>query len=158
MPIDNTDKLVSIVNEALKLSDERAIVYLSYNKDGQYVNNERIFYTDSLPHDWLFPRVRATVIHGGAGTCAASLKAGKPTIVIPFMGDQTFWGERVNKIGAGPKPVLFKDLNAEKLAGLIKEAVTNKSIIESSMRIGEVLRSENGSQAAARIIQSFLQK
>jgi sterol 3beta-glucosyltransferase len=146
-----------MLNKALTISNERAIVYLSYNKNGQYVNNDRIFYIDSVPHDWLFPRVSATVIHGGAGTCAASLKAGKPTIVIPFMGDQTFWGEQVNKIGAGPKPVLFKYLNAEKLAGLIKEAVTNKSIIENAMRIGEVLQAENGSLVAAKIIHSFLQ-
>jgi UDP:flavonoid glycosyltransferase YjiC (YdhE family) len=71
------------------------------------------------------------------------------------MGDQTFWGERIYKIGAGPKPVLFKDLTAEKLSGLIKEAVTNKSIVENAIRIGEELRSENGSKDAAEIIHSL---
>lgn len=158
MPIDDVDKVVSMVDEALTLSNERAIVYLSYNKNGHYADTERIFYTDSVPHEWLFPRVRATVIHGGAGTCAASLRAGRPTIVIPFMGDQTFWGERVHQIGTGPKPVLFKDLNAAKLAGLIQEAVTSVSIIENSRRTGEVLRSENGGKAAAEMIHSFLQQ
>jgi sterol 3beta-glucosyltransferase len=156
MPIGDVDKLVSMLNEALTSSNERAIVYLSYNKNGQYENKERIFFTDSVPHNWLFPRVAATVIHGGAGTCSASLKAGKPTIVIPFMGDQTFWGEQVNKIGAGPRPVLYKNLNAEKLAGLINEAVTNKTMIENAMRIGEVLQAENGSLTAASIIHNFL--
>lgn len=158
MPIGDPEKVVAMLNKALVRSNERAIVYLSYNKNGQYVNNDRVFYTNSISHDWLFPRVRATVIHGGAGTCAASLKAGKPTIVIPFMGDQTFWGERIYKIGAGPKPVLFKDLTAEKLSGLIKEAVTNKSIVENAIRIGEELRSENGSKDAAEIIHSFLHR
>lgn len=156
MPIGDVDKLVSMLNEALAISNERAVVYLSYNKDGQYKNNERVFYTDSIPHNWLFPRVAATIVHGGAGTCAASLRAGKPTIVIPFMGDQTFWGEQVHKIGAGPKPVLFKSLNSEKLAMLIKEAVTNKSIIANASRIGKVLQAEDGSLTAARVIHDFL--
>lgn len=46
---------------------------------------------DAVPHDWLFPRVRAVVHHGGAGTFAAGLLAACPTTIVPFFGDQSFW-------------------------------------------------------------------
>lgn len=49
----------------------------------------------NTPHDWLFPRVSAVVHHGGAGTVAIGLKNGKPTMVVPFFGDQPFWGAMV---------------------------------------------------------------
>lgn len=54
-----------------------------------------IYPIDAVPHDWLFPRVAAVVHHGGAGTCAAGLRAGKPTVIKPFFGDQFFWADRV---------------------------------------------------------------
>ena len=156
MPIGDVDNLLTMIQKALKICNERAIVFLSYNKRVQFEHDERIFLTDSVPHSWLFPRVAATVIHGGAGTCAASLKAGKPTIVIPFMGDQIFWGEQIYKKGAGPKPILYKLLNAAKLAELIN-AVKNKQIIENAKHIGEALQKENGSIIAAEKIHFYLQ-
>ncbi|HLL41204.1 MAG TPA: hypothetical protein VK357_16305, partial [Rubrobacteraceae bacterium] len=51
--------------------------------------------------DWLFDRVRLAVHHGGAGTTAASLRVGLPTVVVPFFLDQAFWGWRVAKVVRG---------------------------------------------------------
>ncbi|SAL95281.1 hypothetical protein [Absidia glauca] len=58
-----------------------------------------IMNTQAVPHDWLFPKVRAVVHHGGAGTTAAGLRAGRPTVVKSFFADQFFWGERVEEMG-----------------------------------------------------------
>jgi sterol 3beta-glucosyltransferase len=62
------------------------------------------FLIGSYPHDKLFDRVAAVVHHGGAGTTAAGLVAGKPTFICPFFGDQPFWGQMVNRAGCGPPP------------------------------------------------------
>jgi sterol 3beta-glucosyltransferase len=158
MPIGNVNDLLTMIKEALDISHERAVVFLSYNKNVQLEHDGRIFLIDSIPHNWLFPKVSATVIHGGAGTCAASIKAGKPTIVIPFMGDQFFWGEQIHKRGLGPKPIPYKSLNALKVAELIKETVLNKQMIENAKHIGEILQKENGSALAAEKIHLYLQK
>lgn len=157
MPIGNVNNLLNIIKEALSISNERAVVFLSYNQKAQLVHDDHIYLIDSTPHSWLFPKVAATVIHGGAGTCAASLRAGKPTIVIPFMGDQSFWGEQIYKQGAGPKPIPYKSLNALKLAKSINEAVNNIQMIESANHIGEILRNENGAALAAEKIHLYLQ-
>ena len=60
------------------------------------------------PHDWIFERVSCTVHHGGAGTTAAAIAAGKPSVVVPFFGDQPFWGNMIARVGAGPEPIPFK--------------------------------------------------
>ena len=75
----------------------------------------------NTPHDWLFPRVSAVVHHGGAGSTAIGLKCGKPTMIVPFFGDQPFWGAMVAKAGAGAEPIPYKHLTADKLAKSIKK-------------------------------------
>ena len=70
----------------------------------------------------------AVVHHGGAGSTAAGLRAGVPTIVVPFMTDQPFWGKRVYELGVGPKPISRRRLTIERLADAMTEAVTNSGI------------------------------
>ena len=96
----------------------------------------------NIPHDWLFDqeRVSAVVHHGGAGTTAIGLAKGRPTVVVPFFGDQGFWGmylqfllthgwygpilgNMIHKAGAGPKPIPHKELNVDNLRDAIKFAI-----------------------------------
>ena len=53
---------------------------------------------ESIPHDWLFPQMSLVMHHGGAGTVAAGLRAGVPTVIRPFFGDQFFWGEKILEV------------------------------------------------------------
>ena len=99
---------------------------------------------DRVPHDWLFPRVAAVVHHGGAGTTAAGLRAGRPTVVCPFFGDQPFWGRRVHELGAGPAPTPQKRLTAERLAAALREATERPSIREAATTLGRQIRREDG--------------
>lgn len=156
MPIGDVNNLLNTIKGALRISSERAVIFLSYNQRTQLAHDDHIYLINSTPHSWLFPKVAATVIHGGAGTCAASLRAGKPTIVIPFMGDQYFWGDQIYKRGAGPKPIPYKSLNALNLAKSINEAVNNIQMIENAKHIGEILRKENGAALAAKKIHLYL--
>lgn len=115
----------------------------------------------SVPHDWLFSRVAAVCHHGGAGTIAAGLRAGKPTIVVPFFGDQPFWGtyhqstdrqlltrhegEMVYKGGAGPAPIPHKELSVDRLAEALKYCTTARARAAAE-RMGEQIRAEDGVQ------------
>lgn len=81
---------------------------------------------DYSPHDWLFQRVSCVVHHGGAGTTAAGIALGKPTVVVPFFGDQPFWGQMIARAGAGPKPIPFKLMTPESLAASIKFALKDE--------------------------------
>lgn len=103
---------------------------------------------DALPHDWLFPKVAAVVHHGGAGTTGAGLRAGVPSVVVPFSMDQPFWGQRVAALGAGPAPIPRKKLTAERLAGALRAAAFDEAMRRRAAMLGERIRAENGVAAA----------
>ena len=121
-------------------------------------SREDVFVTDYVPHSWLFPRVAAVVHHGGAGTTAAGLLAGRPTLVIPFGGDQPFWGMRIHQLGLGPKPIPRKQLTARRLSEALERLTSEKRYAVAAREIGERLRLENGKAVAANIIEHDVAK
>lgn len=92
----------------------------------------------SAPHDWLFRQVDAAAHHGGAGTTGASVRAGIPTVVKPFFGDQYFFGSRVEDLGVG---VCLTEITASTLAQALQKVTTNEKIIERARRLGTQIRS-----------------
>ncbi len=105
----------------------------------------------SVPHDRLFRSVSATILHGGAGTTAASLRAGVPTIVCPFFGDQPFWARRVEALGVG-KALDRKRLSADALAAAIEAASTSQMRARAE-ELGAEIRREDGVAAAVACIE-----
>ncbi|GLB35572.1 putative glycosyltransferase family 1 protein [Lyophyllum shimeji] len=104
-----------------------------------------VFILGNVPHDWLFDneRVSAVVHHGGAGTTAVGLAKGRPTVVVPFFGDQGFWGAMIHRAGAGPEPISHKKLNVENLRDAIKFAVSPSAKL-AARQMAEQIRSEDG--------------
>ena len=119
---------------------------------------ENIFKIESAPHSWLFDRVSAVVHHGGAGTTAAGLRAGRPTVICSFFGDQPFWGEQVYKMGVGPKHIPQKKLTDENLAAAIIEATGNDTMRQKAKAVGEKIRNEDGIASAVRFIEKTARK
>jgi sterol 3beta-glucosyltransferase len=113
-----------------------------------------LLYLDSAPHDWLLPKCTMIIHHGGVGTTSAGLRAGIPNVVVPFTADQPFWGNRVHAMGAGPKPILVKNLSVEKLTQAIVEAESN-AIRERGQLIGQKIRGEDGAKAAVELIEAY---
>lgn len=106
---------LDIAREAVLLSGVRAV--LSTGWGGVDVPPaENLYVAGFVPHDWLFDRVSAVVHHGGAGTTAAGITAGRPTLVVPFGGDQPFWATRVKALGIGPHAIPRDRLTAPRLA------------------------------------------
>lgn len=101
---------------ALSQAGARGIVQRGWGHLGGEAPPPHVYVIDECPHDWLFPRCRAVCHHGGAGTTSAGLRAGLPTVVVPFFGDQFFWGEVVSAAGAGPTPLPIETLDAGRLA------------------------------------------
>ncbi|KAL0076355.1 hypothetical protein J3Q64DRAFT_1666352 [Phycomyces blakesleeanus] len=108
-----------------------------------------IFNVSSVPHDWLFPQIQGVVHHGGAGTTAAGLRAGLPTVIKPFFGDQRFWGQRVEELGIG---VCISKLTINKLSDALVSITSSSSMIARAKSIGETIRAENGVKTAVECI------
>lgn len=97
-----------------------------------------------VPHEWLFPRMAAVVHHAGAGTAAAGLRAGVPTVSVPIYTDQPFWATRITALGAGPQPVPYKHLITERLAAAIKQATTTPAYADKALLVAAALATEDG--------------
>jgi UDP:flavonoid glycosyltransferase YjiC (YdhE family) len=108
---------------------------------------------DSAPHDWLFPRMAAVVHHGGAGTTAAALRAGVPSIVVPFFADQPHWARTVHDLGVGPGPIPHRRLTADRLAEAIERALSDEDMRARAGALGQRIRAEDGVARAVEIIR-----
>jgi len=150
----DAERIDNIVRDALKRTGNRGIV-LSGWSDVKSVSSADVLYLNAIPHDWLLPRCKMVVHHGGAGTTSAGLRAGIPNIVVPFTADQPFWGRRVNAIGAGPKPVLVKELSVENLTRAIVEA-DDESVRKQVQSIGQRIRNEDGVGHGVNLIEAHV--
>lgn len=99
--------------------------------------------------------VSAVCHHGGAGTIAAGLRAGKPTIVVPFFGDQFFWGKVIEKSGAGPAPLPGKSITADNLAEAFR-FVDQPSTKQAAKKMSDSIATENGCEAAVHSFHTHL--
>lgn len=118
---------------------------------------ENIFIVESIPHAWLFPKMSAIVHHGGAGTTAAALRAGVPSVIIPHANDQFAWGKRVEELGVGAKPIPRKQLTVEKLATAITAAL-NEEVKAKAIALGKKIQLENGTKVATKLIIDYLEQ
>lgn len=113
-----------------------------------------VHYMEGAPHDRLFPLVSACMHHGGAGTTAAALRAGKPQIICPFFGDQPFWGRQMAELGVAPLPIKRRRLSTSQLAFSMLKVTGDGSMQQRAMRLADKVRSEDGVEQAIRFLES----
>ncbi|KAE9373572.1 glycosyltransferase family 1 protein [Stipitochalara longipes BDJ] len=146
--VDDPQAATSMIFEAIRQAGVRAVVSKGWVGIGNASMElpKDVFLLDNIPHAWLFERVSVVVHHGGAGTTAEGLRSGKPSVIVPFFGDQHFWGDMVASAGAGPHPVPYREQTAETLAQQIKEALHPEMRIRArqiKMRLQQELGCEN---------------
>ena len=148
--VDDPNAMTNLIFEAVRKTGQRALVSKGWGGLGgdELDKPDGVFMLGNCPHDWLFQKVSCVVHHGGAGTTAAGIATGRPTVVVPFFGDQPFWGAMVARAGAGPLPIPFKELTAEKLANAILECLKPETL-ERAKEMGESIRVEDGCASGA---------
>ncbi|WP_199757505.1 glycosyltransferase [Micromonospora sp. Llam0] len=145
-------RLTRAVAEALRLAGVRGIVSTGWGGLDAADLPDTVLPITQAPHDWLFPRVSVVVHHGGAGTTAAALRAGRPSVICPFILDQFFWGRRVAALGAGSAPVPQSTLTVQRLAAAIRQVTTDADVQEAAAWLGRLITAEDGvASAVARI-------
>lgn len=149
--------MTELIFEAVRKSGQRALVSKGWGGFGadHLAVPENVFMLGNVPHDWLFKHVSCVVHHGGAGTTAAGIACGKPTVIVPFFGDQPFWGAMVARAGAGPQPIRYKDLTADSLAAAIDEAL-QPTTISKAKAFGQSMAHEKGTEAGTQRFHQML--
>ena len=149
------EETTNLVLQALKKTNQRAIVFSGWGGLSKTNLPDSVLMVDSVPHSWLFQRVQAVIHHGGAGTTAAGLRAGVPSIIVPFHGDQPYWGRLIASLGVGPNPIPRKKLSAVRLAKAIEEVLINREMSGCATNLGSEIRAENGIARATAIISDL---
>jgi UDP:flavonoid glycosyltransferase YjiC (YdhE family) len=146
-------KTTRIVVEALRRAGQRGILLSGWGAMHGAELPDDVYCIESIPHDWLFPQMQAVVHHGGSGSTGAGLKSGVPSFAVPFFADQYFWGDRLARLGVGPKPVPQNRLTVERLAGAIKQATSDPRIKQRAAAVGKRARSEGGVERAVEAFE-----
>ncbi|WP_296992950.1 glycosyltransferase [Thalassospira sp. UBA1131] len=133
--------MAEMIVRAVSQADVSAIVATGWG-DIDWPPN--ILAVREVPHDWLFPKVDLVIHHGGAGTCAAALRAGRPSIIIPFFGDQPFWAKRLHRLGVAPRPIKPAKLDAAMLVSRIKTVLETPAYRENAERLASNIAAEDG--------------
>ncbi|KAH7068796.1 hypothetical protein BKA63DRAFT_556209 [Paraphoma chrysanthemicola] len=151
--IDDPAKMTSMILEAVRILGVRAIISRGWSNLGEGVPSmsRDVLFIGDCPHEWLFQYVAAVVHHGGAGTAACGLRNACPTTIVPFFGDQPFWGNMVAVAGAGPYPIPHKSLTTQNLTDAISFCLTPDAK-SAAQTIASRMANEHGVSAA---VQSF---
>jgi sterol 3beta-glucosyltransferase len=149
-------RLTSIVAGALAATGQRGVLLGGWGALGEGDLPSNVIAVRDVPHEWLLPRMRAIIHHGGAGTTGAALRAGVPSIVVPLGFDQPFWAGRVQALGVGPRPISRRRLTATRLADAIGTATTDEGMRARAASLGAALRAERGVETAVAAIEAIV--
>lgn len=149
-------RIDAVIRASLRLTGSRGIILAGWG-GVENESSKNLLYLKSVPHDWLLPKCKLIIHHGGAGSTAAGLRAGIPNIVVPFAADQPFWGSRVRAVGAGPCPILVKNLSVKNLTRAIAEAEL-EAVCKRAQAVGQRIRGEDGVKDAVELIEAHVRE
>lgn len=150
MAAGHGERLSELAVEALRSAGLRGIVQAG--NAGLAVDAGDVLTIGDLPHALLFPRVAAVVHHAGAGTTAAALRAGAPSVPVPVTADQPFWAARLASIGAGTGPIPFASLTARRLADALGRVVRQQAYARAASVAARHMGTEDGVGAVLKAL------
>jgi sterol 3beta-glucosyltransferase len=148
MPGPGPEALAAALATAAARHGFRAVVASSSPTLRRLLPAGRFLVIRQAPHDWLFPRVRVVVHHGGAGTTGAAVTAGRPQVIWPFGVDQHFWARRMTRLGVAPAARPVRALTGAALAAALGQALGDPRLAAAARDLGDRVRAEDGRGAA----------
>ncbi len=159
MPLKDPAASGGMIVEALRKSNLRAVMargWAGLRAEDRSDGAGAIHLIEDAPHEELFPLMDGVVHHGGAGTVAAGLRAGKPSFICPFLVDQPFWGMRVNNLGIGPPPIRPKNWTVSGLERSFRALVSNAGYKRRAVEMAAKLKSEDGVGRAVDLVKEIV--
>lgn len=154
---DDPEKMTNLILKALSIVGCRTIIQRGWSGLAKDALPENLLAVDFVPHDWLFQHASCVVHHGGAGTTAATLRAGVPAVVVPHTLDQPIWGEFARALGCAGAVIPCARLTAENLAAAITCTLNNPSHRQAAHKISSFIGDENGVKTACGLIEGVAQ-
>lgn len=149
------ETLSTVVAQAVRTAGARAVIQAGWS--GLDACGDDVLAVGEVPHDWLFPRAAAVAHHCGAGTAAAGLRAGVPTIPVPAgYGDQPFWARRLFELGVSPPPLRQNHLDPDDLGAAIRTVLSNNAFRENAESLAIRINAEDGAGKVTSTVEQAL--
>jgi UDP:flavonoid glycosyltransferase YjiC (YdhE family) len=117
--------------------------------------SEGVAYFDYAPYGRLLPHTRLVVHHGGIGTTAQALRAGRPMLVVPFAHDQFDNAARIARLGTG-RTLARSSYRVPRIVAELTRLIEDPGYEERAGRIGDQVQREDGSAIACDLIERYL--
>ncbi|MFE6865689.1 glycosyltransferase [Kitasatospora sp. NPDC057692] len=150
--VPDPERLTATVLAAVRAARVRAVLQSGWSGLTAPDGDDDVLTIGDTPHDWLLPRMAATVHHAGAGTTAATLRAGTPTVPVPAQLDAPFWSARLTRLGTSPGPVPLPDLTPARLADAIRRTLDTPHHRTRAQSVAAALAAEDG---AAQVLTTI---
>lgn len=157
MPLKQPDQVFEMIKQALKRTRQRGVIITGWSGlKKSFEPSGEILCIDEVPHTWLFPRTAGVIHHGGAGTTAAVLHAGKPMAICPFTGDQPFWARRMYELGVSANTLREKTLSLDSLSECIESLTSDPRLEHNTMIMATAIHKEQGVERTVDFIEKHL--
>jgi UDP:flavonoid glycosyltransferase YjiC (YdhE family) len=150
------ERVTEVIVDAMERSNQRGILAGGWGWSKQFSLPDTMLQVENIPHHWLFPQMTALIHHGGAGTTAAALRSGIPSIVVPFGGDQPHWGRILVKQGLSAAVLPIDDLTAGSLAQALIRTANDRRLRSRTSSVGALIRQEDSVSKAVQIVDRIL--
>ncbi len=158
MIVRDPQQLAQKIVSAITATGQRAVLCSGWGDIGKSELSASIYKLTEIPHDWLFPKVAAVIHHAGAGTTAATLRAGIPSIAIPFFADQPVWAALLEQLGVSPATHPRLELESDRLSLSITTILENDSFYQKAQQIKAQIETEDSVAKAVSVIESYLNR
>ncbi len=152
----NPGQLTQIVMQAIRKAGLRAILTRGWGGVSTQDDSEDVFNLEGAPYEWLFRQTAAVVHHGGSGTTGAVVRSGVPSIVVPYLPDQPYWGWSLRRLGVAPKVLPRARLTADALAKALVQVTTDQAMRLRAQELGRLVRAEDGVARAVEVVEGWL--
>jgi sterol 3beta-glucosyltransferase len=156
MPGPDPERLAAALITAADRTGVRAVVASLSPELRRLLPPSRFHLIRHAPHSWLFPRMRAIVHHGGAGTAAAAILAGRPQVIWPFGVDQAFWARRLARLGVARPARPVTALTGPRLADALGAALGDGHMAGRAAQLSASVQTEDGTGRAIALIEAAL--
>jgi len=150
------DSVTDLIVETVARIGHRAIIQQGWSGLGRRPLPPNIFMTTFTPHSWLFPSAACVIHHGGAGTTAATFKAGVPAVVVPHTLDQPIWGALAKALGCAGAVIPFSQLTADGLGQAIVNTLNSPRHRAAAASVSKTIESEQGNRTARELIEELV--
>lgn len=145
------DVTLATAIEAMLEGGRRVVVQGSVAHGLRSPNLARIGPVD---HRALFRRAAVVVHHGGSGTTQTACAAGVPSVVVPYVGDQPYWADRLHRLGVAPSAQPMRTPRADALASAVLAAAADRPMHERAAELARRMAEEDGIGSAVAAIES----